>query len=338
MPVRLLTGFDDLPDAAWAELLERSPTRVVFLTRGWLEAWWQTLGQGTLLLALAERDGRHVALAPLYARGDTVSFLGTDSSDYLDFLGDISEPAVLDGLLAAAREAGAASAFRLAVVPERSPTTAHLAAAAARLGLGLRSDEPVPAPALHRAGLVDAARKKSLIRHENWFRRNGELSVVHTAHGHTILPELDRFFAQHVERCTAAPYPSLFEDERHRAFYRRLTEQNAETRWLRFTRVDWDGAPIAYHFGMSFRGSFLWYKPSFELSLARRSPGEVLLRQLLIAAHDQGAQTFDFGIGDEAFKHRFATSFPRTRTWTLAPRFAGRPLRAPGRRRRGPPL
>ena len=319
MPVRLLAGFDDLPAAAWADLLERSPTRAVFLTRGWLEAWWQSLGQGTLLLALAERDGRQMALAPLYARDNVISFLGTDSSDFLDFLGDISEPVVLDGLLAAAREASATSVFRLAVVPERSPTTARLAAAAARLGLELRSDEPVLAPALHRARLVDAARKKSLIRHENWFRRNGELSVVHTAHGRAILPQLDPFFAQHVERCTAAPYPSLFEDERHRAFYRRLAEQHADPGWLRLTRIDWDGAPIAYHFGMCFRGSFLWYKPSFELSLARRSPGEVLLRQLLIAAHDEGAQTFDFGIGDEAFKHRFATCFPRVRTWTLAP-------------------
>ena len=81
-----------MPEAAWAQLLERSPTRVVFLTRGWLEAWWQTLGEGTLLLALAERDGRRVALAPLHASGDIVSFLGTDSSDYLDFLGSEMSP------------------------------------------------------------------------------------------------------------------------------------------------------------------------------------------------------------------------------------------------------
>jgi CelD/BcsL family acetyltransferase involved in cellulose biosynthesis len=291
---------------------------VVFLTRGWLEAWWQTLGEGTLLLAVAERDGRQVALAPLCARGKVISFLGTDSADYLDFLGDISEPAVLDGLLAAARDASTASTFQLAVVPERSPTTARLAAAAARLGLELQSDKPVPAPALQRAHLVDATRKKSLIRHENWFRREGELSVMHTTHGAAILPQLDGFFAQHLERCSAAPYPSLFEDERHRAFYRRLAEQNADAGWLRFTRVDWDGAPIAYHFGMCFHGSFLWYKPSFELSLARRSPGEVLLRELLLAAYNEGAHTFDFGIGDEAFKHRFATIFPRVRTWRLA--------------------
>ena len=108
--------------------------------------------------------------------------------------------------------------------------------------------------------------------------------ALKATHGGAIVPEIDGFFAQHVERCTATPYESLFENERHRAFHRRLARQNADAGWLRFTRVDWDGAPIAYHFGMSFDGSFLWYKPSSKLSLARRSRGEVLLRQLVIAA------------------------------------------------------
>ncbi len=318
MRARLLYGFEDLPESAWADLLDHSPTRTVFQTRGWLQAWWQTLGQGNLLLAVSERDGRPVALAPLYACDGVASFLGTDSSDYLDFLGDVSEPAALDGLLTAASDASC-SAFRLAVVPERSPTTMRLAAAARRLGLALRGEEPVPAPALLRPELLQASRKKSLIRHENWFRRNGELTVVHTASGPAILPQLDRFFDQHVQRCTAAPYTSLFEHDQHRAFYRQVTKLNAGAGWLRFTRVDWNRTPIGYHFGMSFAGSFLWYKPSFELSFARHSPGEVLLRQLLIAAHDEGADTFDLGIGDDKFKYRFASSIPRVRTWTLTP-------------------
>ena len=75
---------------------------------------------------------------------------------------------------------------------------------------------------------------------------------------------------------------------------------------------------VAFHFGMSFNGSFLWYKPSFDLALARRSPGEVLLRQLLLAAQAEAAHTFDFGLGDEPFKYRFATDVPRVRTWTLS--------------------
>ena len=84
--------------------------------------------------------------------------------------------------------------------------------------------------------------------------------------------------------------------------------------------IEFDGRPIAFHFGFSFAGNYLWYKPSFEIALARKSPGEVLLRQLLLAAVQENAYVFDFGLGDEAFKHRFASRSQLVRTWGLYPR------------------
>ncbi|HZN12471.1 MAG TPA: GNAT family N-acetyltransferase, partial [Blastocatellia bacterium] len=90
--------------------------------------------------------------------------------------------------------------------------------------------------------------------------------------------------------------------------------------WLRFTRVEWGGEAVAYHYGMSYGGSYFWYKPSFAPRHARRSPGEVLLRQLLLAAIEEESRTFDFGIGEEAFKYRFADRINRVRTWGLYPK------------------
>ena len=78
--------------------------------------------------------------------------------------------------------------------------------------------------------------------------------------------------------------------------------------WLRFTRVDWQRRPIAFHFGFHFQRCFLWYKPTFAVDLARHSPGEVLLRQLLVAAIAERAHTFDFGLGDEAYDKRESVS------------------------------
>ena len=37
-------------------------------------------------------------------------------------------------------------------------------------------------------------------------------------------------------------------------------------------------------------------------------------RQLLLAAVEEGARTFDFGLGDEAFKARFANKVHKVRT------------------------
>jgi CelD/BcsL family acetyltransferase involved in cellulose biosynthesis len=143
--------------------------------------------------------------------------------------------------------------------------------------------------------------------------------VRHLRDGADIQSHLPSFFEQHITRWVDTPYPSLFNDTVQRAFYERLTEAAADAGWLRFTRLDWEGRPIAFHFGSCYRGAYLWYKPSFAIDLARRSPGEVLLRQMLLAAVEEGAHTFDFGLGDEAFKRRFATHVQTVRTWGLYP-------------------
>lgn len=321
-----LDGFDDprLGPDEWSGLLARGDTDTVFLTWHWQRAWWECFGRGRLQLLAAERDGQVVAIAPLFSEAGMVFFVGSGGSDYLDFVGDIGDPGMLEGILTVARrQVTGFVGLRFYHVPDRSRTGERLASAAERLGLICHDEGDLVAPAL---SLVDdpevaeaATRKKSLVRHERFFLRNGELRTCHLCNGDQIRPHLQEFFQQHISRWQETPYPSLFLDADQRRFYERLTEIAAATGWLRFTRLDWDGQPIAFHFGSCYRGSYLWYKPSFDIALARRSPGEVLLRHLLLAALDEGAHTFDFGLGDEPFKRRFATHAERVRTWGLYP-------------------
>jgi len=65
---------------------------------------------------------------------------------------------------------------------------------------------------------------------------------------------------------------------------------------------------IAAHFGYVFSNHFFWYKPAFEIELAKLSPGEVLLRELMLEMKSREIEYFDFTIGEEAFKARFATA------------------------------
>src|SRR5207248_2269378 len=141
---------------------------------------------------------------------------------------------------------------------------------------------------------------------ERYFRREGELEVVHLRDPEAILPHLEEFFDQHVERRAATHQPSLFLDPKQRAYYRRVTETIGPTGWLRFTRVAWDGRAIAHHYGLCYRGRYLYGIPSFAIDLARHAPGNMLLRQLLLAAIDEGATSFDFGIGGEPDKYEYA--------------------------------
>jgi len=59
-----------------------------------------------------------------------------------------------------------------------------------------------------------ATRKKSLVRHENYFRREGGLSVTHLDRAEQVLPWLDELFAQHIERWAATESPSQFLEEK----------------------------------------------------------------------------------------------------------------------------
>ena len=326
MGIRLLSGFDDplLTPERWSALLQTGDTNVVFLTWHWQRAWWDTFGRGQLLLIAIERDGQIEALAPLFAEAGMVFFAGSGESDYLDFIGDVSSPGDLDLILETARESVKEFlGFRFYLVPDCSRTGSLLNAAANRLGFAVFDEGEMIAPAYDFGAQVDDAssvtEKKSLLRHEKFFRREESIEVVHINDGVKILPHLREFFEQHIARWEATSSPSLFHDDNTRAFYERLTEVARGTGWLRFTRINWKGKPIAFHFGSCYAGRYLWYKPTFAIELARHSPGEVLLRQLLLAAKNEGSRVFDFGLGDEGFKRRFANQITTVRTWGLYP-------------------
>ena len=319
-------SFDDpsLDRSLWTRLLATGPSDVVFLTWEWQRAWWNSFGRGELLLTVVERDGRPVAIAPWFADGGMLFLVGSGGSDQLDLIGDVQDPAVVaTAIEAASREVAGFVGVRLYHVPDTSPTLSTIPRAARHLGLVAVDEGGIAAPLLRldsdgHAGR-EAADRTSLRRHARWFEREGDCRIRHLTTAEEIEPYLDRFFDQHVRRWEQTEAPSLFLDGQQRRFYRRLVVAGSAARWLRFTVVEWNDEMVAAHLGTHYAGRYLWYKPTFEVRLARRSPGEVLLRSLFLAAVDEGASVFDFGIGDEAFKHRFASDVAHVSTVGLYP-------------------
>lgn len=319
--IRRWPGFDEPAPGreGWNGLVARGVDPVIFLSWEWQKAWWESFGRGELLLLAAEAGGEPVAIAPWFTEAGMIYLVGSGGSDYLDLIGDTTGAGVVDALLQRARETVPGFiGFVFYHLPESSPNLRCLEQAAERLGLAFVEEGELAAPALewadHTALALAAADKKSLLRHERYFRKEGGLEVLHLRDGREILPHLPELFAQHRARWEQTPFPSLFCDPAQCSFYERLTGLAADAGWLRFTRLNWEGRPIAFHFGFCQGGRFLWYKPSFALDLARHSPGEVLLRQLLLAAVEEGARAFDFGLGDEKFKSRFANCTRKVRT------------------------
>ncbi|MEZ0064794.1 CelD/BcsL family acetyltransferase involved in cellulose biosynthesis [Streptacidiphilus sp. MAP12-20] len=116
----------------WDELQDRSPGATPFQCHAWLSSWWHSYGRpGRLRLVTVRRNGRLIALAPLYRDGAALRPLGAELTDFHDVLLDADH---LD-------EAAAALAAALA---------AELRAPFARLDLGeVRADAAVHRLAPH---------------------------------------------------------------------------------------------------------------------------------------------------------------------------------------------
>ena len=324
--VRILDGFDDptiRPDE-WNALVLEGDTDVVYLTWHFLRAWWRTLGRGHLLLIVAEREGRPVAIAPFYVDTGMVFLAGSGTSDYLDFVGDIGEPAVLDALLRKARdEAPGFVGFRLYCVPESSRTGARLKASAERLGLDCYEEDRWPAPVIDLAGSPDrvlaSASDTRLAKRESYFSRRGPLTLRQFTDGESVARHLEAFFEQHISCRATSKIESQFLDRRRRAFVEQLTRRASDTGWLRFSMLDWDGRPIAFEYGLCYRGTYFGGSSSVAVDLVRRSPGHVLLGRMLRSALDDRLETYDLGVGDDSYKFFIATQLKHVYTWGLYP-------------------
>jgi CelD/BcsL family acetyltransferase involved in cellulose biosynthesis len=304
-----------LDEQAWNALAAGSPTKSVFQTYQWMSSWERVFKERYQPWYVCAEDASGiVGVGPLMmTRGRfgkrVLRFLGDGRADYCDFLIRGDSRKVLNGLFEkvfAARDGW--DAIELNNIPADSLTVALVEDICRRSEYYLLQRDLYPNPVLVIKGRRDEAskiiHKAGLRRRQNYFQRTGSLTFK-TLTRDDVLPYLDRFFEQHIGRWAKTSTPSLFLDECNRTFYRELAAAMSDKAWLVMSVVEFEGRPLAMHYGFNFDGRFLWYKPSFDLAHAKHSPGLVLLKYLMEYAVTQECDEFDFTIGDEPFKNRF---------------------------------
>ncbi len=321
----ILTGFDDprLGPEEWSRLLAEGDSDVLSLTWHWCRSWWDTLGSGKLLLISAERDGRILALAPLFEIDGMIFFAGAGVSDYLDFIGKIESADMLCAMLAAARaQVPDFCGFRFHHVPAKSRTASLLQEAAPQLGLECHFMNDIAAVeidlAQERDGVITAISGR-MRKREDKLRQAGALVIRQETDLAAIRALLDRFYALHIARWEGTERPSQFRHPSQRAFLEQFLESVADFGWSRFLWLEWNGellaATLDWHYrGMQFSGPWC-----FSHQHAKYSPGQVLLRQMVMAALDAGLHTLDLGTGDQAYKLRLPSRVTKCETWGIYP-------------------
>ena len=261
-----------------------------------------------------------VGIVPLAIRDGIARLIGEPYADYNGPLClPLHAPDVLNAAFAALLEAPRPwTECVFNNLPESSPLVQSLESSNWRLRSHFQAVLQYTCPTVREegSGTFDRlARKESLRRHENRLRRQGNLVFRHVDNRREIQEHLEEFFAQHATRQALSGVRSQFLDSAPRAMMRALVEELDPARELRFCVLELNGRAIAYHFGLQRAGKFIFYGPSFDVNYWEDSPGEVVLRNLFKYAQSEKLTEFDFTIGDEAYKDRFANH--TRQTWSV---------------------
>jgi len=317
--IELIQQRERIPLTArqWNDLAALNETNSIFQTYEWFDAWWQTFGGAyELFFMLLRREGQVIGFGAMMLRnvslrGRRLEFIGTGNADYQDFVLPYDKPAALASICKFLRRH--ASRWRsawLCNVPSQSSTLDELHKAGVGSKLYFVQEAQLRCPALRldgdRSNVEKLLKKYSLKRPLNWFSSRGEVSFRNVSTLSEIQALLPAFFDQHARRWHAAGRPSLFDAGNQRTFYLALAAALHSAGWLLFSVLEFNGQPIAFHFGFDYFGSIVWYKPSFEVRYAEHSPGLLLTRKLIEDGLQRSKREIDFTIGEEAFKDRFA--------------------------------
>lgn len=312
----IITNFGELEALAheWMRLRNAGRRQDVFNTPAWARACRQAYGSLWRVYTPVVYDERGLAaILPLKVEGGVLQFLGAPHSDYNDVLCERAAPAtILESCLRALlRQPRPWRECVLENVPEDSVLLDMLSRVSTAMKRSIRVTTGALCPGLDLTGdtgeyLDGLIKKKSLVRHEKSLQRLGKVSFRHIEDREEIKGHLPNLFRFHIGRRAVAGDASLFLNADTCAFYRALVDELDPKTDLRFSVLELDRQPVAYHFGFESNGKFIWYKPAFDVKFWDYSPGEVLIKKLLEYARDRELREFDFTVGNETFKDRFA--------------------------------
>lgn len=142
---------------------------------------------------------------------------------------------------------------------------------------------------------------------ERALRRGRQVRFRRTRSEAELAEDLETFFNLHERRWRSRGGSSAI-DDRSREFHRTFAASALLRGWLRLWLLELDGEPVAAWYGWRLGDVYSHYQAGFEPSRADLSVGFVLLAHTIRSAIEEGAAEYDFLLGGEPYKRRFATN------------------------------
>jgi CelD/BcsL family acetyltransferase involved in cellulose biosynthesis len=292
-----------------------------FLTPEWYRCWLEQYGEDAIPLLSELRDdgGALRGLLPLaISRSGRPRVCRIAGANLGDHFHPVCEPGDEAAVAAAAGEAMAASEEPWSVIGldhadvERPWVEALRKGVGARLATFSRRSSSLPRIDLTRyddwdgylAGLSRNLRGQ-VRNHERRLGRDHRVELRQTADERELEDDLATFFDLHLRRWVGRGGSSLA-GETAQAFHKSFAAAALERGWLRLLILNVDGTPIAAGYGWRLGGRYFVYNVGFDQDWGKYSPGSILWAMMIRSALEEGAAEFDFGLGDEPYKLRFA--------------------------------
>lgn len=300
----------------------------VFYTHQWALALSRAFSETISPLLLLVHDRNHLcgvaSLATLPGRSDRAFFLAGSSADYCDVL---SEPElraeVLTVVVSEIWRLGICR-IELANIPTDSATSQQLRTIAGRHGYYFHQRLAYECPQIRLGGeqqrqqLLEAVRKRKDKKRDLRIEKLGPVRLAQVP-ANKVQAELNSICSAQIARFLATQRISPLVRSERRSLLAELTRRLGDADWLKVSRLEIGGRPAAWHFGFCFHKSLFWYLPTFSMNYEDCSPGSHLFRLVIEdGIRNPSLERIDLGLGDEAYKGRYATDLRSTRFLRLS--------------------
>lgn len=323
--VQGLSGFAAL-GAEWDACLAEGPVDQPYVRHGFVRAWLAAFGPTGPLRVLVARDeaGRAMGMAPLVEeRRAGLTILAAPANDHscrVEWVLGRKPARAVEALWGYLRDRLRWDVLVLRDVPRDGPTATALTAAAERDRhlVGRWPSLCSPFLALGGAPREERLTAKFLANLRRRMRRLGEMGVVSCRRVDGGEAEVETFLREFLALEDAGwkgrRGTAIARDPRLGAFYRGVAAAGAREGWLSLRALDLDGRPAAMHFAFTCRGTYSLPKPAYDEALARCSPGQLLMREVLAECEARRLGELDFLGPDMPWKREWAPAY-RPHDW-----------------------
>ena len=281
----------------WDELADRVRS-TPFTRPGWISAWWDAFGQGSLKVLSSREGNRLTGVMPIVREG---SFIHSPTNLETPLYGFVTEGDASARCLTATLVSSGARHLRLSTVDREDVGLRSLEQGLRASGFRAITQPNLVSPFLTTTGAwtayketVDAKVRSEMRRRRRRLEGIGALSFDVVDGSERLDAVLEDGFRVEGSGWKGEYGTAINSDRRTRRFYRNVARWAAERGWLRLAFLRLDGRSIAFDLCLEADGVHYLVKTGFDHDFGRFGPGVILRSQMLQRAFEGPVETYEF--------------------------------------------